>query len=74
MILLVIAYIVIAWIEWVYLKSNTKKPRTKWVVFGFIAFSFFYNVFVLYVKDLLPTPHALLIRFFGPIQKSITGG
>lgn len=73
MILLVLGYIAIVWIEWAYLKSNTKKPRTKWVVLGFIVFSFFYNVFVLYAKDLMPTPDALLVRLFGPIQKRITG-
>lgn len=73
MILLMLAYIAIAWIEWAYLKNNTKKPWTKWVVFGFIAFSFFYNVFVLYAKDLLPRPDSLLIRLLGPIQKIITG-
>lgn len=74
MILLTLAYIAIAWIEWAYLKSNTKKPRTKRVVFGFIAVSFCYNLFVLYAKDLMPSPDTLLIRLLGPIQKMITGG
>jgi hypothetical protein len=73
MIVLTLAYITIVWIEWAYLKSNTKKPRTKWIVFGFIVLSFCYNVFVLYAKDLMPTPDTLLVRLLGPIQKSITG-
>lgn len=73
MILLVLAYIVIAWIEWINLKNNTKKTRTKWVVFGAIAFSFGYNVFVLYAKDRMPSPNALLVRLLGPIQKLIMG-
>ncbi|MBW5447218.1 hypothetical protein GE107_14265 [Cohnella sp. CFH 77786] len=73
MVLLVIAYLAIAWGEWIYLKTNTKKTRTKWVVFGVVAFSFLYNVFVLYTKDLMPTQDALLVRLFGPIQQRLSG-
>jgi hypothetical protein len=73
LILLSIAYVLVAVIEWDYLRKYTKKPRTKRLVYGTIIVSYLYNVAGHYTKDILPSPDSVLTKIFGPIQKILTG-
>ena len=64
MLKMVAVYAIIGWIKHRYLKKYTSKPRTRRIVFGFLVFSFAYNVFVYYTHDKLPSLDSLWIRLF----------
>lgn len=69
MILFTIVYLLIAVVEWSYLKTYTRKPKTKRIVFCFIILSYVYNAAAHFTREMLPSPDAVLTELLGPIQK-----
>ncbi|THF76368.1 hypothetical protein [Cohnella fermenti] len=71
MILLMVAFAAIGWIEWSYLKKHTRKPKTKVWVMAFVAAAFLYNAIVWRCR--IPPIDPVLTRWLGPIQQRLLG-
>lgn len=69
MLLITAAYLGILALEWSYLQTYTRKPRTKRVVLGAVLFSYAYNMTVYLTREWLPSPDSLLTKLLAPIQK-----
>jgi hypothetical protein len=67
--LLLIAYAIMLLIEGRYIRNNVRKTRSKRIIYGMLALSLGYNLFVYYADTVLPSPSVWLYRIFGPIQQ-----
>jgi hypothetical protein len=67
--LLLIAYSIILLIEGRYIRDNVRKARSKLIIYGMLAVSFGYNLFVYYADSKLPSLSVWLFQVFSPIQQ-----